>query len=130
MRLLLDTNVVIWLLLGQRSSVPDDVADALSLPASSVLVSAASVWEISIKRSLGKLRIDGAWYRTLIGLDLEHLPVSAEHAVRVQELPWHHGDHFDRLLVAQALAEECTFVTADRALDAYPASTWWDGPLP
>ena len=59
MRLLLDTNVIIWLLLGERRSVPQDVADTLASPSSSVIVSATSVWEIAIKRSLGKLRIDG-----------------------------------------------------------------------
>ena len=127
MRLLLDTNVVIWLLLGERRSVPHNVADAISAPSSTVLVSAASVWEIAIKRSLGKLRIDESWYRTLMSLDLGHLPVTAEHAVQVQQLPWHHRDPFDRLLVAQALIETCTLVTADRTLDAYAASTWWGG---
>lgn len=129
MRLLLDTNVVIWLLLGQRRSVPENVANTLADPSSTVLVSAASVWEIAVKRSLGKLRMDGSWYRQLMALDLGHLPVTAEHAVRVEELPWHHRDPFDRLLVAQALAEGCIFVTADRALDAYEAPTWWGGAL-
>ncbi|WP_298746316.1 type II toxin-antitoxin system VapC family toxin [uncultured Serinicoccus sp.] len=130
MRLLLDTNVVIWLLLGERRSVPQDVADTLASPSSSVIVSAASVWEIAIKRSLGKLRIDGGWYRALMGLDLAHLPVSAEHAHGVQDLPWHHRDPFDRILLAQSLVEACTLVTADRTLDAYEAPTWWGGPLP
>lgn len=129
MKLLLDTNVVVWLLLNQRRSVPHDVADALSSPSASVLVSAASVWEIAIKRSLGKLRIDESWHRTLMSLDLEHLPVSAEHASGVEALPWHHRDPFDRLLVAQACAEDAVLVTADRTLDAYPAATWWGGPM-
>lgn len=128
MRLLLDTNVVVWLLLGERSSVPEDVAQSLSSPSSTVLVSAVSVWEIAIKRSLGKLHIDSDWYRALMRLDLDHLPVSAEHAHGVQDLPWHHRDPFDRLLVAQSLIESCTLVTADRTLDAYEAPTWWGGP--
>lgn len=130
MRLLLDTNVVVWLLLGERGPVPEDVTDALTGPSTSVLVSAASVWEIAIKRSLGKLRISEQWYRTLMRLDLDHLPVTAEHAVQVQQLPWHHRDPFDRLLVAQSLVEDCTLVTADRTLDAYAAPTWWGGSLP
>ncbi len=130
MKLLLDTNVVLWLLLNQRRSVPHDVADALSSPSASVLVSAASVWEISIKRSLGKLRIGDNWYAALMRLDLTHLQISPVHAVGVQDLPWHHRDPFDRLLVAQALAEDAILVTADRVLEAYPAQTWWGGPLP
>ncbi|NLG22528.1 MAG: type II toxin-antitoxin system VapC family toxin [Actinomycetales bacterium] len=128
MTLLLDTNVVIWLLLGERRSIPDDVADSLGSPAETVLVSAASVWEIAIKRSLGKLRIGDNWYAALMGLDLNHLQVSAAHAVGVEDLPWHHRDPFDRILVAQALAEGAVLVTADRSLDAYAAPTWWGGP--
>lgn len=130
MRVLLDTNVVIWLLRGQRRSVPEDVANTLADPSTTVLVSAASVWEIAVKRSVGKLRLAGSWYRQLMDLDLGHLPVTAEHAVRVEELPWHHRDPFDRLLLAQSLVEGCTLVTADRALDAYAVPTWWGGPLP
>lgn len=129
MRLLLDTNVVIWLLLNQRRSVPHDVADAVSSPSAAVFVSAASVWEIAIKRSLGKLQIAESWHRTLMSLDFEHLPVSAEHAVGVEALPWHHRDPFDRLLVAQGLAENAILVTADRTLDRYPVPTWWGGPI-
>ena len=128
MRVLLDTNVVVWLLLGQRRSIPEDVAAALASPPSTVLVSAASVWEIAIKRSLGKLRIHESWQRMLMRLDLEHLPVTVEHAAMVEGLPWHHRDPFDRLLVAQALVEECTLVTADRALDDYAVPTWWGAP--
>ncbi|WP_247093660.1 type II toxin-antitoxin system VapC family toxin [Ornithinimicrobium sp. F0845] len=128
--MLLDTNVVVWLLLGQRRSIPPDVADALAKPSSAVLVSATSVWEIAIKRSLGKLAIGESWHRVLMRLDLEHLPISAEHAAGVGLLPWHHRDPFDRLLVAQALAEDCLLVTADRTLDAYPPPTWWGGPVP
>ena len=124
-RYLLDTNVVVWLLLGDRTAVPQDVADTLADPTSTALVSAASVWETAIKRSLGKIRIEDSWLRTLLSLDLDQLTITAEHAAAVQTLPWHHRDPFDRLLVAQAQVEDCVLVTADRQLDEYGVDTWW-----
>lgn len=118
-RYLLDTNVVIWLLLGDRSALSPGVAEAIARPTSEPLVSAASVWEIAIKTSLGKLTIDDSWPRALTRLDVTHLPVTAEHAAHVQHLPWHHRDPFDRLLVAQAEVEGATLVTADQQLERY-----------
>lgn len=125
MRYLLDTNVVVWLLLGDRSAVPPIVNATISNPVAEPLVSAASVWEIAIKRSLGKLVIDPSWARALTRLDLTPLPVTAEHAARVDDLPWHHRDPFDRLLIAQTDVEDATLVTSDRQLDAYGVPTLW-----
>lgn len=125
MRYLLDTNVVVWLLLGDRSAVPSTVSATISNPVAEPLVSAASVWEIAIKRSLGKLVIDPSWARALTRLDLTPLPVTAEHAARVEDLPWHHRDPFDRLLIAQTDVEDATLVTSDRQLDAYGVPTLW-----
>ncbi|MGI8949071.1 MAG: type II toxin-antitoxin system VapC family toxin [Ornithinimicrobium sp.] len=124
-RLLLDTNVVIWLLLGDRSAVSARAQDALQDASHELLLSAVSVWEIATKRSLGKLDIDPSWARELLRLDLVQLPVTAEHARRVESLPWHHRDPFDRLLVAQAEAEQCPLVTADARLVAYDVSIVW-----
>lgn len=122
---MLDTNVVVWLLLGDRQAIPETVAGALVEPDNSILVSAASVWEIAIKSSLGKLRIESRWPAALNRLDLDHLPINAEHAAAVEALEWHHRDPFDRLLVAQATVERCTLVTADRTLDLYGVPTMW-----
>lgn len=125
MRYLLDTNVVVWLLLGDREAVPRDVAEVISDPQAKVLVSAASVWEIAIKRSLGKLRIGENWRSALGHLEVDHLPVTLDHAAAVEHLPWHHRDPFDRLLLAQAQVEGATLVTSDQALDRYDVDTWW-----
>lgn len=127
MRYLLDTNVVVWLLLGDRSAIPQDVAEAISDPRAHVLVSAASAWEIAIKRSLGKLRIGENWRSALGHLEVDQLPVTLDHAAAVQHLPWHHRDPFDRLLLAQATVERATLVTSDRTLDQYDVTTWWGG---
>lgn len=124
-RLLLDTNVIIWMLLGERASVSPTATRALEDENSELIVSAASVWEIAIKRSLGKLEIESRWVREIYGLDCTQLPISAEHARAVEGLPWHHRDPFDRLLVAQAGVEGCALVSADRRLQAYDVPILW-----
>jgi PIN domain nuclease of toxin-antitoxin system len=88
-------------------------------------VSAVSVWEIAIKRSLGKLRIEDGWSRTLTRLGFEALPITAIHAAAVERLPWHHRDPFDRLLVAQAATEGLELVTADPRFAAYGGPVVW-----
>jgi PIN domain nuclease of toxin-antitoxin system len=124
-RLLLDTNVVVWLLLGDRSRVSETARTALEDEGNEVIVSAATVWEIAIKRALGKLTIDDGWARTLARLDFDALPVTAIHAEAVEHLPWHHRDPFDRLLVAQATSERLALVSADSRLAAYGAELVW-----
>jgi PIN domain nuclease of toxin-antitoxin system len=123
--LLLDTNVVVWLLLGDRDHVSRRATDALQDAANRLAVSAASVWEIAVKRSLGKLVIEDRWARSLARLDLDHLPVTALHAEAVEHLPWHHRDPFDRLLIAQASLERLTLVTADRRFADYGVDVLW-----
>lgn len=88
-------------------------------------MSAVSVWEIAIKRSLGKLTLDPRWHVRLSRLAFAEMPITAEHARRVEDLPWHHKDPFDRLLVAQALAEDHDLVTADAQLAAYGVRVVW-----
>ena len=124
-RLLLDTNVVVWLLLGQRRSVTKKAQAALEDERSLVSVSAVSVWEIAIKRSLGKLQIEDGWARALTRLSFDAMPITAEHAERVEQLPWHHRDPFDRLLIAQASLEDRALVSADARLSAYGVERVW-----
>ena len=124
--LLVDTNVIVWLLLGDRSRVSETARDALEDERNSVAVSAATVWEIAIKRSLGKLTIEDRWARALTGLGFDALPVTAIHAEAVESLPWHHRDPFDRLLIAQARHERLTLVTRDPDIRRYPVDTLWD----
>jgi PIN domain nuclease of toxin-antitoxin system len=88
-----------------------------------VVVSAASIWEIAIKSAIGRLQLDLPQGVALSGLaavcGFEDMPVTARHAAAVQELPPHHGDPFDRILIAQAKLERLTLVTADKAVRAY-----------
>lgn len=124
-RLLLDTNVVVWLLLNDRDAVSSKAVRAMLDEDNTVSVSAVSVWEIAIKRSLGKLEIEPSWARALTRLDLDPLPITTAHAEQVEQLPWHHRDPFDRLLVAQALSEEQALVSADSRLADYGVQVLW-----
>ena len=122
--LLLDTNVVVWLLTGDRSAVSKRAVVALT-GADPVHLSAVSIWEIAIKRSLGKLRLTDDWLSALRKLDFVQLPISGLHAEAVEHLPWHHRDPFDRLLVAQAQIEGARVVSADTQLTAYDVDVIW-----
>jgi len=118
MRLLLDTHVFLWWVLDDRR-LPASAARAIS-EADAVYVSSASIWEVAIKYGIGKLDADPQQLAEAIkpsGFD--ELPVRARHAAAVVSLPAHHNDPFDRLLVAQALAEPLTLVTVDTAVAAY-----------
>jgi PIN domain nuclease of toxin-antitoxin system len=124
-RLLLDTNVAVWLLLGDRGLVSPCAVQALEDTNNEVALSAATVWEIAIKRSLQKVTLPDGWAGALRRLGFDPMPVTAIHAAAVERLPWHHRDPFDRLLVAQASVEGCMLVTADRRLGEYPVETLW-----
>ncbi len=90
-----------------------------------VLLSAAVVWEVAIKRSLGKLDAPEAFAQTLVGAGAVALPVTLAHAEMVETLPWHHRDPFDRMLVAQATVEGAVLLSGDEALRAYGAPIVW-----
>lgn len=121
MTLLLDTHVVLWSLLDPDRLSPD-CARAIQDPEHEVLVSAASAWEIAVKQSLGKLVLPGPAESWLLEAceraGFAWLAVTADDAVRVRGLPWHHRDPFDRLLVAQVTGHR-RLVTADPTLAVY-----------
>lgn len=116
-RLLLDTHVLLWALAGHRR-LPREARRLID--EHDVVVSAASVWEVAIKVALGKLQVDAfAVQQALEPSGFDELPVTAAHAAGVARLPSHHRDPFDRLLVAQALAEHLVLVTTDDQLAPY-----------
>jgi len=117
-RLLLDTHAFLWWLADDTKLGPKARA-AIADERSTVFVSAASVWEIAVKRRSGKLDAPGDVADWIERCDFAPLSIDVEHAVAAAELPPHHRDPFDRMLVAQAQLEELTLVARDDAIDEY-----------
>ena len=124
MRLLLDTHAALWWL-ADDDRISDQVARYLTDDTNQVLLSAVVVWEVAIKRSLGKLDAPAGLVPTLLGAGAQPLPVTLDHAAAVETLPWHHRDPFDRLLVAQADTDGLTIVSQDELLVPYGVSLVW-----
>jgi PIN domain nuclease of toxin-antitoxin system len=120
-KLLLDTHTLIWF---YQNSPPLSRAarEAIESEGHETFVSMATLWEMSIKTGLGKLEIGAPldqFVTDLLDNGLQILPIETLHVFRYQGLPFHHNDPFDRMLLAQALAEHFHIVSVDHALDAY-----------
>ena len=128
MRVLLDSHVVIWAV-DDPSKLSPQAVTALKDPANELLLSAATIWEISIKVGLKKLALStsyGQWMkRAIADLGLTLLPITVEYADVQAGLPGHHGDPFDRLLAAQAQVENISLVSADEVFDQYGVDRIW-----
>ena len=123
MRILLDTHVLLNAA-GKPGNLPPRALELFCDPASELVFSAASIWEIVIKSSLGRgdFRVDAHKLRRgLLSNGYDELAISSEHALAVSGLPPIHRDPFDRILMAQAVIEEITLFTMDRTLAEYPA---------
>lgn len=121
MKLLLDTHVLLWAAAGEGLS--SSASDMISDPSNEPWFSAASMWEVAIKAALGRadFRADASVFRrALLDNGYQELAISGAHAAAVATLPDLHRDPFDRLLVAQAISEGITLLTADQAVLAYP----------
>lgn len=117
MRLLLDTHVVLWELSDSRR-VSRAAAEAIE-QATVLFFSVVSFAEIGVKSALGKLSVPGDLREHVLRSGLHVLGLEADHGLAVADLPMHHRDPFDRLLIAQARAERLTIVTADRRIADY-----------
>ena len=124
MKLLLDTHAALWWL-GDDDRLGPVSADLLDDASNDVLLSAATVWEVAIKRSLGKLKAPDGFASTLIGAGANPLPVTIAHAEAVEALAWHHRDPFDRMLVAQSAIEQAVLISNDPALLPYGVALVW-----
>ncbi len=117
MRLLLDTDALLrWL---ADEGLTAQARDAIADPANLVAVSAVSAWEISIKKALGKLAVPDDLERQVQAGGFTPLPITIAHGIAAGQLAHHHDDPFDRILVAQALAEGLTIVTRDKRFNDY-----------
>ena len=123
MKLLLDTHVALWWLAGEP--VSEEAERQLADPTNRVLLSAVVVWEVAIKRSLGKLEAPPDLVPVLRRAGAAASPLTLEHAAAVEHLPPHHRDPFDRLLIAQATIEHAAIVSADPEIRAYEVPVVW-----
>lgn len=125
-RLLLDTHVFIWFS-EDAPNLPVPVREKIE-SADSVYLSIASLWEIAIKISIGKLSLQTNYHDIeagLISLGIELISISFADTTRLIDLPLHHRDPFDRLLIAQAIEHSLLLVSADAVFDAYPIQPFW-----
>ena len=127
MRLLLDTHTLIWFINGDES-LPKHVIKLIENPENDSFVSIASLWEIAIKISLGKLEFKKQFQHILKLLDqngFQILPISFAHTYRVSNLEFIHRDPFDRIIVAQSIEEKMQIITKDRDINKYQVETTW-----
>ena len=118
MRLLADTHVYLWWL-ADDPKLGTEAREAMAEQTAIIYISAASIWEISIKSTLGKLDVDGDPVEEIWANGFVELPMTAKHAHRAGQLPRHHDDPFDRMLIAQAQLESLTLLSRDTAFSAY-----------
>ena len=120
MRLLLDTHALLWWL-ADNAQLGPGARDLIGDPANDILVSVVSLWEIQVKVRAGKLDADLRDILEAISAQgFELLPVAPAHLLGLADLPTHHKDPFDHLLIAQAIAEAVIFMSADRHAADYP----------
>lgn len=122
MNLLLDTHALLWWL-DDNPTLSAEARDAIVDGRNLVFVSAVVIWEVRIKQSLGKLQLPSNFREVLDSQAFDELPLTVDHAHRLAELPPLHRDPFDRMLVAQAIAERLTIVTRDPDIARYPVRT-------
>jgi PIN domain nuclease of toxin-antitoxin system len=116
--LLIDAHVLVWWL-AEDQALPPEVRSAIADPANDVLVSSATVWELAIKRAKGKIRLPEDLSAAIDAAGFSSVPVTSEDAETAAELPAHHQDPFDRMLVAQTRRLGAVLVSRDAAFDAY-----------
>jgi PIN domain nuclease of toxin-antitoxin system len=128
LKLLLDTHAFLWFVLGDRKLSATALEQILD-PANEKLVSPATYWELAIKISLGKYALKEPYEefmrRGIVGNGFHVLAIEPRHTAALVSLPFHHRDPFDRLLVAQAMVEQLSVVSADAEFDTYSVKRIW-----
>ncbi|HBP87850.1 MAG TPA: PIN domain nuclease [Nitrospiraceae bacterium] len=121
MKFLIDTHVLLWWL-SDHKSLSTKAATEIRNGENTIFVSAVTAWEISIKRALGKLQAPDELEEVLESNSFHHLPISIRHGLVAGNLPRHHDDPFDRMLIAQAQTEQLTIITHDPRMEPYGVS--------
>ncbi|SRR5712692_4296564 len=128
MKLLLDTHALLWFV-WDHANLSENARNLMNDPDNELLLSTGTIWEIAIKVGLNKLTLaepyEDFMNRAIADNDLTVLETSVKHAAVLTTLPFHHRDPFDRLIIAQAIAEGITVVSGDAVFDAYPVTRLW-----
>ncbi len=129
MRVLIDTHIFIWYLQNSEG-LPGSITTLINDARNDILLSIASIWEMAIKQSTSKLNL-GVPYTNFIeeqmGFNnIELLPIRLEHLEAVTNLPFHHRDPFDRMLISQAIIEDIVIVSVDNVFSLYPVKKMWE----
>ncbi len=131
MRYLLDTHVFLWAL-AKPENLSKTAIDLIENPENILFLSSASIWEISIKQTIGKLKIldKSLDLKTFVekaieDLNLLKLSIQFEHIYTLHNIPYHHKDPFDRILIAQSVAENLILITDDKIIKKYKVRTIW-----
>lgn len=130
MKYLLDTMVWLWSV-GPSKTIGTAGLEILASREEEIYLSAASSWEIAIKTRLGKFQLPeppGRYVpKRLIDQGIRSLPINQDHSLKVYNLPLHHSDPFDRIIIAQAIVEDMVVLTSDRVFEKYPIDVVWCG---
>jgi PIN domain nuclease of toxin-antitoxin system len=128
MKVLLDTHAFLWLITDDER-LSEKAQKTFLNSNNRLFFSVASLWEICIKKSLGKISLESEWVQTIhkeMEINaIQWLPIEMPHCVKVSELPFHHRDPFDRMLIAQAMAEDMQLLSRDSRLSAYAIKRIW-----
>jgi len=128
MKVLLDTHAFLWLITGD-DRLSENARQTFLNTENSLFFSAASLWEICIQKSLGKISLKDGWFQTIQAEmetnTIQWLPIEMTHCAEVTELPFHHRDPFDRMLIAQAIVEEMKLLSRDSPLSNYAIELIW-----
>jgi PIN domain nuclease of toxin-antitoxin system len=126
MRQILDTHTFIWFIMGDPR-ITGNVRSQIEMNEN--VLSIISVWEIAIKHSIGKLNLNSSFAdfveQQIIMTDIQLITIKIDHVLAVSQLPLHHRDPFDRILIAQAIAENIPILSADAIFDTYPVQRLW-----
>lgn len=122
MRLLVDTHIVIWTLTNSKKKISPTIIEALQSSQNTSFVSIASLWEIAIKHSLGKLDLGmnlDTLFKLIENSGFEILPIQPLEIIALSQLPFHHSDPFDRILIAQSVHNGLKLISKDSIFDQY-----------
>ncbi len=128
MKVLLDTHAFLWLITDE-DGLSENARQTFLNTENSLFFSVASLWEICIKKSLGKLSLKDGWFQTIqkeMEINtIQWLPIETTHCAEVTELPFYHRDPFDRMLIAQAIVEDMKLLSRDSRLSDYAVELIW-----